>query len=138
MQLCVIFRHVKALVLSSVFIPALVTSGEVFQFVAFCQRYPSVLLHIMSFSLASAIGQVGYLLNFTLQSSLLHKWMKCYVTTEITQRCVTTKSKSRARGEHSPPPYSHGIICSRPSFRGFTATLDKGVSPKVHELHLIG
>ena len=70
MQLCVIFRHVKALVLSSVFIPvfipALVTSGEVFQFVAFCQRYPSVLLHIMSFSLASAIGQVGYLLNFTL------------------------------------------------------------------------
>jgi len=60
MQLCVIFRHVKALVLSSVFIPALVTSGEVFQFVAFCQRYPSVLLHIMSFSLASAIGQVGF------------------------------------------------------------------------------
>ena len=107
MQLCIIFRHVKALVLSSVFIPvfipALVTSGEVFQFVAFCQRYPSVLLHIMSFSLASAIGQVGYLFNFTLQSSLLHKWMKCYVTAEITQRCVTTKPKSRARGEHSPP-----------------------------------
>ena len=103
MQLCVIFCHVKALVLSSVFIPALVTSGEVFQFVAFCQRYPSVLLHIMSFSLASAIGQVGYLLNFTLQSSLLHKWMKCCVTTEITQRCVMTKPKSRARGKHSPP-----------------------------------
>ncbi|KAL9966240.1 hypothetical protein ACROYT_G024287 [Oculina patagonica] len=35
----------------------LLTSGEVFQFVAFCQRYPSVLFHILTFSLASAIGQ---------------------------------------------------------------------------------
>ena len=37
---------------------ALLTSGEVFQFVAFCQRYPHVLIHILTFSLASAIGQV--------------------------------------------------------------------------------
>ena len=37
---------------------ALLTSGEVFQFIAFCQRYPYVLLHIFTFSLASAIGQV--------------------------------------------------------------------------------
>ncbi|RMX57542.1 hypothetical protein pdam_00005749 [Pocillopora damicornis] len=35
----------------------LLTSGEVFQFIAFCQRYPYVLLHIFTFSLASAIGQ---------------------------------------------------------------------------------
>ncbi|XP_068743980.1 solute carrier family 35 member B1-like isoform X1 [Montipora capricornis] len=35
----------------------LLTSGEVFQFVSFCQRFPHVLLHILTFSLASAVGQ---------------------------------------------------------------------------------
>ncbi|CAH3195928.1 unnamed protein product [Porites evermanni] len=37
---------------------SLLTTGEVFQFVSFCQRYPYVLFHILLFSLASAIGQV--------------------------------------------------------------------------------
>lgn len=36
---------------------SLLTTGEVFQFVSFCERYPYVLFHILSFSLASAIGQ---------------------------------------------------------------------------------
>ncbi|XP_073237250.1 solute carrier family 35 member B1-like isoform X2 [Porites lutea] len=36
---------------------SLLTTGEVFQFVSFCQRYPYVLFHILLFSLASAIGQ---------------------------------------------------------------------------------
>lgn len=36
---------------------SLLTTGEVFQFVSFCQRFPHVLLHVLTFSLASAIGQ---------------------------------------------------------------------------------
>lgn len=43
-----------------IFLAALLTTGEVFQFVSFCQRFPHVLLHILTFSLASAIGQVWY------------------------------------------------------------------------------
>ena len=81
------------------FITALLTSGEVFQFVAFCQRYPSVLFHILTFSLASAIGQVGsscYFYTALLRQSLLHSSIFLCSHSKLLsasgeKRCVTIK-----------------------------------------------
>ncbi|XP_031549658.1 solute carrier family 35 member B1-like [Actinia tenebrosa] len=36
---------------------SIVTTGELFQFISFCERYPHVLYYMLAFSLTSAIGQ---------------------------------------------------------------------------------
>ncbi|KAK3740313.1 hypothetical protein QZH41_000878 [Actinostola sp. cb2023] len=35
----------------------IVTTGELFQFITFCEKYPYVLYYMLTFSCASAIGQ---------------------------------------------------------------------------------
>ncbi|GFS23440.1 solute carrier family 35 member B1 [Elysia marginata] len=44
---------------------ALVATGEIFSFVSFAHRYPGVLFHMISFSLASALGQMFIFMTVT-------------------------------------------------------------------------
>jgi hypothetical protein len=59
-------------------------TGEIWNSIAFCQRHPSVLPNMLSFSVASALGQVGFcnfyinlripLSFYILRVRLNHKW----------------------------------------------------------------
>ena len=42
------------------FFEGILLTGEVWKSFSFCQRHPSVLPNILSFSIASALGQVGH------------------------------------------------------------------------------
>lgn len=46
------------------FIVGIVTTGELFEFVAFCEKYPYVLYNMLAFSCASAIGQVRQCISY--------------------------------------------------------------------------
>jgi hypothetical protein len=47
--------------ISFVSLAALIFTGEGFEFLAFASKYPHVLWQMILFSVASALGQVGYL-----------------------------------------------------------------------------
>ena len=54
------------------FCEAIVLTGEIWNSIAFCQRHPSVLPNMLSFSIASALGQVSYVSHCLLRNTV-HK-----------------------------------------------------------------
>lgn len=91
---------------------ALLLTGEIFEFFAFIHRHPFVIWDLMTFSVASALGQVNSLLKLNLKflnyflkfiwkfSSLFSGWLP------ITEPCRAQSWRQQGNSSPSWPPSS--------------------------------